>query len=128
MTNSAAVSRSAQTDVAALQWLALALTPAMGPIRGHRLVQHFGAVERVFQSSLTELEAAGLPAACAQSIALGKSYALAEEEFMKARDVNAEIIAFEDARYPARLKEIYDPPLTLYVRGDAAVLSDPDWE
>ena len=125
MTNSAAVSRSAQTDVAALQWLALALTPAMGPIRGHRLVQHFGAVERVFQSSLTELEAAGLPAACAQSIALGKSYALAEEEFMKARDVNAEIIAFEDARYPARLKEIYDPPLTLYVRGDAAVLSEP---
>jgi len=124
MTDSA-VSRSATPNVAALQWLALSLTPAMGPIRGHRLVQRFGGVERAFVASLTELEAAGLPAASAQSIALGKSYSLAEEEFMKARDIGAEIVPFEDERYPARLKEIYDPPLVLYVRGDAALLSQP---
>ena len=90
MTDSAAVSRSIQPDIAARQWLALALTPAMGPIRGHRLVQNFGGVEPVFQASLTELEAAGLPAVSGQSIALGKSYSAAEEEFIKARDVGAE--------------------------------------
>lgn len=67
----------------------------------------------------------GLPAVSAQSIALGKSYALAEEEFMKARDVGAEIIPFSHDLYPARLKEIYDPPLALYTRGDAALLSQP---
>src|SRR4029077_5742416 len=125
MTDSAAVSRSTQPDVATLRWLALALTPAMGPIRGHRVVQRFGSVERVFVASLTELEAAGLPAASAQSIALGKSSSLAEEEFMKSRDASAEIISFEDNRYPARLKEIYDPPLVLYVRGNAELLSEP---
>jgi len=125
MTDSAAVSRSTQPDVATLRWLALALTPAMGPIRGHRVVQRFGSVERVFVASLTELEAAGLPAASAQSIALGKSFSLAEEEFMKARDASAEIISFEDNRYPARLKEIYDPPLVLYVRGNAELLGEP---
>jgi DNA processing protein len=125
MTDSAAVSRSTPLDIAALQWLALSLTPAMGPIRGHRLVQRFGGVERAFVASLTELEAAGLPAVSAQSIALGKSYSSAEEEFMKAREVGAEIIPFEDERYPARLKEIYDPPLALYVRGDATLLSQP---
>ncbi|HWY67646.1 MAG TPA: DNA-processing protein DprA [Terriglobales bacterium] len=124
MTDSAAVSRSIQPDVTTLQWLALVLTPGMGPIRGHRLVQHFGGVERVFVASLTELEAAGLPAASAQSIALGKSSSLAEEEFMKARDASAELISFEDHRYPARLKEIYDPPLVLYVRGNAELLSE----
>jgi len=84
MTDSAAVSRSATPDSAALQWLALSLTPAMGPIRGHRLAQRFGDIERIFVASLTELEAAGLPAVSAQSIALGTSYSLAEEEFMKA--------------------------------------------
>ena len=126
MTNSAAISRSATPDIASLHWLALSLTPAMGPIRGHRLIQRFGGVERVFVASLTELEAAALPAVSAQSIALGKSYSLAEEEFMKARDVGAEIIPFEDERYPPRLKEIYDPPLALYVRGDAALLSQPN--
>lgn len=123
MTESAAVSLPTQPDVVTLQWLALALTPGMGPIRGHRVVQHFGGVERAFAASLTELEAIGLPAAAAQSIALNKSYSLAEEEFMKARDVGAELISFEDNRYPQRLKEIYDPPLVLYIRGDAALLS-----
>jgi len=125
MTDSAAVSRSIQPDITTLQWLALVLTPGMGPIRGHRLVQHFGGVERVFVASLTELEAAGLPAASAQSIALGKSSSLAEEEFMKSRDASAELVSFEDHRYPARLKEIYDPPLVLYVRGNAELLSEP---
>ncbi len=125
MTDSAAVSRSIQPDIAALQWLALALTPAMGPIRGHRLVQNFGGVERAFHVSLTELEAAGLPAVSAQSIALGKSYSAAEEEFMKARDVGAEIIPFHEARYPDLLRQIYDPPLALYVRGDFSILSSP---
>ena len=97
----------------------------MGPIRGHKLVRHFGGIDRAFTASLTELEAAGLPAAAAQSIALNKSYSLAEEEFMKARDIGAELVSFDDVRYPARLKEIYDPPLLLYVRGDAALLSQP---
>ncbi|HET9742950.1 MAG TPA: DNA-processing protein DprA [Terriglobales bacterium] len=122
MTDSAATSRSLQPDVALLRWLALMLTPGMGPTRGHRLVQHFGNVERVFYASLTELEAAGLPAVSAQSIALGKSYAAAEEEFMKARDCGAEIVTFDDQRYPQRLKQIYDPPLVLYLRGDVSLL------
>ena len=125
MTESAAASRSVQPDVITLQWLALSLTPGMGPIRGHRLVQHFGGIERAFNASLTELEAAGLPAASAQSIALNRSYSLAEEEFMKARDVGAELVPFHDERYPARLKEIYDPPLVLYVRGDVSLLALP---
>ena len=125
MTKAAAAPHSLQPDLVTLQWLALSLTPGMGPVRGHRLVQHFGGIERVFTASLTELEAAALPAAAAQSIALNKSYSLAEEEFMKARDIGAELIPFCDERYPARLKEIYDPPLVLYVRGDVGLLSLP---
>ena len=31
----------------------------------------------------------------------------------------------EDLCYPERLKEIYDPPLVLYVRGDPEVLKQP---
>jgi len=125
MSDSATAPPQTPPATAALQWLALALTPAMGPTRGHRAVQHFGGIEQVFHASLTELEAMGLPAVSAQSIALGKSYALAEEEFMKARDVGAEIIPFNHAFYPARLKEIYDPPLALYTRGDPGLLSQP---
>ena len=106
-------------------WLALSLTPQLGPTRGRRLVEHFGDIERVFRASLTELEAAGLPAASAQSVALGKSYELAEDECVKTAEAGARIVAIGDPEYPQRLMEIYDPPLALRVRGDASILSQP---
>ena len=54
-------------------WLGLVLTPGLGPTRGRKLAEHCGGIEKVFQASLTELEAAGLRAHSAQSIATGKS-------------------------------------------------------
>ena len=55
------------------EWLALSATPGLGPTRIKRLLEHFGDVARVFRASLTELEAAGIPAVAAQAIAGGKS-------------------------------------------------------
>lgn len=107
------------------QWLALSLTPQLGPTRGRRLVEHFGDIERVFRASLTELEGAGLPAASAQSVALGKSYELAEDELVKTTQAGAKIVAIGDPEYPQRLMEIYDPPLALRVRGAASILNKP---
>lgn len=106
-------------------WLALAMTPGIGPTRGKKLVQHFGSATNVFQASLTELEAAGLMAMSAQSIATGASLTKAEEEITKAKTVEAKIITPEDDAFPRRLLEIYDPPLCLYVRGDVSALSQP---
>jgi DNA processing protein len=109
----------------ALQWLALALTPSLGPSRCRRLVEHFGSINAVFNASLTELEGAGLPATAAQSIALGKSSELAQEEMVRAASLGAQILTLDDDAYPPLLKQIYDPPVTLYVRGDASILSTP---
>ena len=63
-----------------LRWLALSLTPGIGAGRGRKLLEQFGGVDRIFGASLTELESSGLPAASAQSIALGKSLDLAADE------------------------------------------------
>jgi DNA processing protein len=106
-------------------WLALALTPGIGATRGRKLVQHFGTPDAVFHASLTELEATGMMAVSAQSIATGSSLNKAEEELAKARSVDAKIVAIGDPGYPQRLLEIYDPPLCLYVRGDTSALSQP---
>ena len=62
------------------EWLALSLTPQLGPTRCKRLLANFGTIQNIFRASLTELEAAGLPAVSAQSIALGQSLKLADEE------------------------------------------------
>jgi DNA processing protein len=108
-----------------LQWLALALTPGLGPTRARRLVERQGGIEGVFRASLTELEAAGLQAVSAQSLATGKSVALAEEEMVRALAAGAQLLTLDDAEYPALLKQIYDPPLLLYARGNLEPLARP---
>jgi len=107
------------------QWLALALTPGLGPTRGRRLVEFFGGIAGVFRASLTELEAAGMQTAAAQSLGTGRSLELAHEELERANNAGVKLMAVEDAGYPTQLKQIYDPPLILYIRGDEAAISQP---
>jgi DNA processing protein len=109
----------------ATHWLALALTPGLGPTRIKKLIEHYGTAERVFQASLTELEAMGMRAFSAQSIATGKSLELAQQECVKAIEARAKIISLSDPEYPSRLREIYDPPVILFVKGSVEVLSQP---
>ena len=97
----------------ALKWLALALTPGVGAGRGRKLVELFDGVGQLFNASLTELEGAGLPAAAAQSIALGKSAELAAEAMDRVKAFGGQVISRDDPNYPQRLNEIYDPPLVL---------------
>jgi DNA processing protein len=106
-------------------WLALTLTPGLGPTRAKRLVEFFGGVEGVFRASLTELEAAGLPAGAAQSLATGRSIELAQDELGKAAATGIHIVSLDDPEYPPELRQIYDPPLLLYVRGNVAAISRP---
>src|SRR4051812_27153017 len=103
----------------------LSATPQLGPTRCKRLIARFGNVENIFRVSLTELEAAGLPAAAAQSIALGHSLKLADEELEKASKVGAKVITAYSREFPEQLKHIYDPPMVLYVRGNASALELP---
>ncbi len=108
-----------------IYWLALALTPGLGPTRIKKLIEHYGTADRVFQASLTELEAQGMRAVSAQSIATGKSLELAQQECGKASEARAKIISLSDPEYPSRLKEIYDPPVILFVKGSVEVLAQP---
>ena len=106
-------------------WVALTLTPGLGPTRAKRLVEFFGGVEGVFRASLTELEAAGLPAGAAQSLATGRSVELAQDEQGKAVRAGIQIVSLDDPEYPPELRQIYDPPLLLYVRGNVGTISQP---
>jgi DNA processing protein len=86
------------------------------------LIEHFGSAEAVFHVSLTELVSTGIKAVSAQSVATGKSADLAPEEMARATAAGVTVLSPKDACYPSRLKEIYDPPLVLYVRGNPEVL------
>ena len=108
-----------------LQWLALTLTPGLGPTRARRLVEHMGTVAAVFRASLTELEATGLLAVSAQALGTGRALELAQEEIARTMAAGVRLVSLDDPAYPPRLKQIYDPPLILYVRGAVELLSQP---
>jgi DNA processing protein len=112
-------------DTSSLEWLALALTPGLGPTKARRLIERLGGVQAIFRATLTELEAAGIPAVTAQSLGPGHSLELAQDELARASAAGVRVVAMDDPAYPSQLKQIYDPPLVLYVRGDAAILSSP---
>ena len=120
-----AVATANSTSQEATCWLALSLTQGLGPTRIKKLVEHFGRPDCVLNASLTELEATGMLAVSAQSIATGKSLDLSQQECAKASEAGARIVALSDPEYPARLKEIYDPPVVLYVRGNVELLAKP---
>src|SRR5580693_1110234 len=107
------------------EWLAISLTPGLGPTKARKLVERFGGVESVLRATLTELEGAGIQAVSAQSLATGKSGELARESIAQAASANSALVSLDDPSYPSRLKEIYDPPLVLYVRGNPEVLTQP---
>jgi DNA processing protein len=109
----------------ALHWLALALTPRLGPTRSRRLVEHFGGIQNVFKASLTELEATGIQIVSAQSLGTGQSMELAQDELGRVAAAGVSVVCLDDATYPAQLKQIYDPPLILYVRGNVDAITQP---
>ena len=101
------------TSTHTIEWLALSLTPGLGPTKARKLVERFGSSEAVFRASLTELESTEIQAVSAQSIVTGKSAELAREEQARALAAGVTVLSMDDPLYPPRLKEIYDPPLVL---------------
>jgi DNA processing protein len=117
--------KSGSSETLALYWLGLTLTEGLGPKRGRSLVEHFGSVRNVFRASLTELEAAGIRAVSAQSLATGRSTELAQDELARATSAGVSVVCLDDPSYPTQLKQIYDPPLVLYVRGSVDAITQP---
>src|ERR1700733_2062829 len=112
-------------EQARLAWVALTLTPGMGPTRIWKAMNRLGAAEQLLEASLTELEGTGMPAQSAQFVFEGKAKAAAEDELKRVAEAGGSILTPEDEAYPERLREIYDPPSTLWIRGDVTLLARP---
>jgi DNA processing protein len=112
-------------EQARMAWMALTLTPGMGPTRIWKAMNRLGAAERVFEASLTELEGLGMPAQSAQFVFEGKARTAAEDEMKRVGEAGGSVLTPEDEAYPERLREIYDPPAVLWIRGDVTLLARP---
>src|SRR5580698_4245235 len=108
-----------------MAWMALMLTPGMGPTRIWKAMGRLGAAERLFDASLTELEALGMPAQSAQFVFEGKARTAAEDEMKRVAEAGGAVLTPEDDAYPERLREISGPPAVLWILGDVSLLARP---
>jgi DNA processing protein len=100
------------------EWIALNMTPGVGPRAAARLLERFGSAEGVFGALRSELERLRLRPEAVESIVLRDRMAEAAVELERVRALaGADVLALDDGAYPALLREIPDPPVTLYVRG-----------
>jgi DNA processing protein len=121
----AASTRALKLDENRLAWLAMALAPGLGPKRILDAMKQLDAPSRIFELGLTALEGLRFPAEAAQFVFDGKARAAAEAEWARVIAQDATLVCFGCEAYPERLREIYDPPPVLWVRGDTRLLSRP---
>jgi DNA processing protein len=87
-----------------------------------QLLDVFRSPEAIFQASRADLETCGLSGAVAQSIASGCTFEDAADQAQKLLGFGTALVPINDSRYPARLREIFDPPLVLFARGRTHLL------
>jgi DNA processing protein len=121
----ATVGQTPELDEDGMAWLALTLAPGLGPKRILDAVRQIESPSRIFELPLTALEGLRFPAEAAQFIFDGKARRAAEEEWARVVAQGATVINFSSPEYPERLREIYDPPPVLWVRGNVQLLSRP---
>ena len=98
-------------------WVALNMTPGVGPRVTARLLEHFGSAEAVFDAPRRELALLRLTPETIESIANRELQERAEQEIERVRKLGGDVLVLDDGVYPTLLRETYDPPVTLYVKG-----------
>lgn len=108
-----------------LDWLALSLTPGLG-IRGwQKLLAVFDGPKEVFEAGQDTVRklVPGLNGKVITAIDKKRLYPAAEKEREQVHRIGASIICLHDEVYSDLLRNIYDPPVILYVKGKLELLS-----
>src|SRR6201988_1824644 len=98
-------------------WVELNMTPGIGPRAAARLLERYGSAQAVYSATRTELEQLGLAPEAIDSIISRALRSTAEAEIAAVRKIGGDILLLDDGVYPSSLREIYDPPIVLYVKG-----------
>src|SRR6266567_1325370 len=98
-------------------WVALNMTPGIGPRVAAKLLERFGSAEAVYGATRAELEQLRLLPEAVDIIISRELQDKAEAEIDSLKKLGADLLILDDGVYPPLLREIYDPPITLYVKG-----------
>ena len=106
-------------------YIAMNLLPEIGPARLRALVEYYPDPRTALGASLEHLlQVPRLGQRAAQMLHSWEQHCSLAQELRRAEQSGIVLLTWEDSLYPALLKEIHDPPICLYVRGDLQTLQD----
>src|SRR3989475_1281573 len=98
--------------------VALNLVEHVGPIRVRQLVEHFGDSPAILRASKQQLlQARNIGEETAEAIANWEKKVDLAAELKRIAEFGCRIVTQADPEYPELLRQIYDPPIVLYVKG-----------
>jgi DNA processing protein len=106
-------------------WVGFSLIPGIGRVKLTQLEGHFGNLARAWKATSTDLRQSGLDTGSIRAINMWRPRISLDEEMAKLERHRVKVLTYHDAAYPARLKEIYDYPPLLYIRG--SLLPEDEW-
>jgi DNA processing protein len=99
--------------------IALNLIEHVGPVRARSLLEHFGDAPKILAASKSALlRVRNIGDETAEAIANWEKTIDLAGELKRISDFGCHVLIQSDENYPAMLREIYDPPLVLYVKGE----------
>lgn len=101
-----------------LSWIALNMTPGVGPRAATKLLERFGSPDAVFHARRSELDALRLKPETVDSIIQREFHEKAGLELDRVKQMRGDVLILDDGSYPGLLREIDDPPIVLYVKGE----------
>lgn len=107
-----------------IDWLALAQAPGIGPRAVAQLVQRFGSAAATRSAGRAALAEAGVSAAAATAFETPDQVVI-DVALDWAEHPGAAILTPDHPQYPPQLGTLAAPPPVLYVRGDVALLTEP---
>ena len=98
--------------------VALNLIEHVGPVRVRQLLEHLGEAPAILQTPKARLmRIPGIGEETAEAIANWEKTVDLPAELQRIRDYGCQVLVQTDAEYPESLRQIYDPPIVLYVKG-----------
>jgi DNA processing protein len=98
-------------------WVELNMTPGIGPRAAAKLLERFGSAEAVYSATRSELEQLRLVPEAIDCIIARDLKPAADAEIKAVKKLGGDILLLDDGVYPSSLREIYDPPIVIYVKG-----------
>ena len=98
-------------------WVAFNRVRGTGRARFQLLERKFGSMADAWTASQSDLVAAGLDAGAAQKMTASRASIDPDAEMLALEKAGVRALTWHDDEYPDRLKEVYDLPPVIYVRG-----------